>query len=131
MIRPLRSSDLPRIREMHAAAGIDWELPSFSEPEMVGAFVYVDENDTPVMLLGGRKAVEVFLIADRSWETPGQRNGAFAGLYRMLETSLYRAGFREAVCWMPTHLEKSFGRRLSRWGWTRSKWNVFVARINP
>lgn len=123
MIRNLRLSDVPRLKELQASCGIEWELPDFTSQEILSARVLVDDADRVVMFGGARKLAEVFAILDPTWESPGLREAAFTSLYGAVEHDLEVAGVNEVTAWMPPKVFKSFFRRLKRrFGWTQSRW---------
>jgi hypothetical protein len=129
-VRPFRKEDEPVLRAMYEQMGFDYVLPELEGRDFVSVWVAVDETDAPVMALAARKTVEMFMLADQRWKTPGWRMEAFSELHFACHQDVLRQGFTDAHCWLPPQVVKSFGRRLKRYfGWVESKWKCFAKEL--
>lgn len=112
------------MREMHAAAGFDWDFPE----DAISAYVWVDENDEPVVMAGGRVLAEAFLISSQK-ETPQRRLEIIAQLMQVVGQDVARLGIREGVAWIPDSIWKAYSRRLKRFGWKAIRYRSMVWKV--
>ena len=69
------------------------------------------------------RIVQLYLF--RGEAGPAETLGAIRMLHGALAEELRQKGYREANCFLPPQVEKSFGRRLTRmFGWVRN-WASF------
>jgi hypothetical protein len=128
-IRPLRTEDIPKLRRIYERMGLDYAFPDLLAAEFVNVQV-LEDNGEPVMAIASRKTVETYLLMDKSWKTPGWRQEAFTELHLAAHRAVRALGFRDAHCWVPPQVAKSFGRRLERiFGWRKSVWTVFSREL--
>lgn len=129
IIRMLKSSDIPRLKEIYTKMGIPLEFPDLQE--FLPIPVVVNENNEVVAAVGCMPAVEIYLFLDKDWETPGMRLEAFRALHEWVRRDLFSRGIKEAHAFVPPDLEKPFGKRLLRsFGWIRSHWPCFSRRTD-
>lgn len=123
-IRRYRAKDFVKISSLFKKTGFDYNLPT--RRELIESEVFVDDNDEVIMWLGAKLVPEFYLIMDPSWETPGMRFETFTLLHNHMIDRLADRGIYEGTISVPPQVEKSFGRRLTKLGWLRSKWACFT-----
>lgn len=129
-IRQVRESDAPRLRELFDAQGFDYALPDFRSPEFMACLVVCDERDQPVLVVGARRTVELYLLSDPKWATPRWRLEALKLMHTAMQERLAQIGIQDAHIWIPPAICKSFGRRLMRcFGWRRQLWPSFSREV--
>ncbi len=122
-LRPLRESDIPRLRELYELQGFAYPFPEFASQPWAACWAIVDEADCVMEAVAARYTVELYLFADPRWKTPRWRFEAFRQLHEQIRLSLLALGLKDAHCWIPPQLEKSFARRLRNgFGWMRNGW---------
>jgi len=89
----------------------------------------LEERGFPVMALVSRLTAEEYFFVDKGWGTPEQKWKAFLELHETARRDLYGKGLEDCYCWLPSQIEKSFGRRLMRLGWEKNKWPSFTRRL--
>lgn len=125
IVREFNNSDWERIRELHKASGLEYELPdldSFFCRRVAGD----GENFGMAALL--RLTAEAALVCDPHWRTPAWRMEALRQLSRACNDDAKKAGVSEVVAFIHPQLLKTFGRRLTRLGWSSYKgeeWRAF------
>lgn len=125
-VRDVAQKDLPRLRELFEQQGFEYELPDFADKDFLAKQAVVDDADRVVMMVAARRTVELYMLVDKDWETPGWRMQAFALLHAAMRKVLIRLGIADAHCWLPPAIAKSFGRRLMRqFGWSKPVWTDF------
>lgn len=117
MIREIRPSDIPRLKEMQGE--YKWDF----ESDFIDGLVAVDENDNPIMAVGAWMLAEVHCVMDGRWSTPGARLTLLRELHDTMSGNLKRRGYKQAVTWFDA-IDR-FCRRLERWGWIRSTKSSF------
>jgi len=115
MIRRLEPRDIPRLRELHAATGFEWEFPE----NLLSARVWTDEKDVPLMLVGAKVIAEAVVISSTAG-TPGMRFQALQQMMREVEADVAKEGIEGACAWIPNVIWRSFSRRLKSFGWKES-----------
>lgn len=126
MIRPLRKSDIPKLREIHRVAGYGFEFPNLKS--IIGAQVILDEEGKVVGFAGAQLEAQVFGIFDPLWGTPGERMRVFADLHRPIAEKLESKGVKEAYVACDPKFP-AFGRKLMRFGWKKALWPHFWLEI--
>lgn len=122
MIRKMRDSDIPRLKELNPE--FEWTFGR----DFMGGVVVTDENDSPVMFSGAWRRAEVHMAVDSLWETPGLRYAALRALHVAMENELRLQDVGQAVTWF-AKCEK-FCRRLKALGWTESGLTSFHRGIS-
>lgn len=129
IIRYMQESDLPRVKELHSRLGFDYEFPDLKE--FLPIPVIVDENNQVVMAVASMPTVELFFFIDKEWETPGMKMEAFKVMHEFVRRQLKEIGIVEGNAFIPPQLEKSFGRRLFKFGWKKGLgWPCFSRRTD-
>lgn len=129
-VRNLRDTDLPRLEALHRQQGYDYIFPDLSQPEFVAKQTIVDELDRPVVAVVARKTVELYLLCDSEYGTPGLRWMGIKAMHEEVSKELRGQGFTDAHAWIPPQIETQFTRRLKRMGWTKAAWNCYARPIN-
>jgi hypothetical protein len=128
--RLYRAEDEPALRRLYEQMGFDYAFPDLNAAQFVSIWVVVDDDDLPVMALAARKTVEMFMLADKEWMTPGLRMEAFSAVSYACHVDVKSQGFEDANCWLPPKVEKSFGRRLvTKFGWIKSRWTDYSKQL--
>lgn len=125
-IRPLEKRDIPRLKQLHAEGGVDYSFPDLMSPEFVEVHVLVNEDDQPVQAVAARRTVETFLLIDKQWGNPWLRWRWFCELHEAVRAMLAGKGYTDMHAWIAPQIERSFGRRLMKLGWSPSTWKVFA-----
>ncbi|MGH9735423.1 MAG: hypothetical protein ACRD8A_12645 [Candidatus Acidiferrales bacterium] len=127
-IREYSSNDLDRVRELHALAGFDYELPELGSDSIAAARVVDDEGVQMAAIL--RWTTEAFLLVNGQWRTPGWRWLAMNELHEKVRTAAAAKGVEDSFCWLPPRIERAFGNRLSALGWAKERpWPSWSRRV--
>lgn len=129
-VRDLRDSDLPRLEALHRQQGYDYVFPDLSQPQFRAKQVLVDDRDRPIMAVMARQTVEIYLLCDPEYGTPGLRWMGIKALHLSISRILKALGFSDVHAWIPPQIEKQFTRRLKRMGWTKAVWNCYARHTN-
>jgi hypothetical protein len=111
IVRNYEPSDLERVKEIHAASGIDYRFPDLSSPLFIVKKVLVVDG---IVRQCGALYVqcEAYLFSDSSeWGTPEEKLEGIkaidaAGIY-----DAWLAGVNDVVLWLPPNMAR-FGERL-------------------
>jgi len=76
-----------------------------------------------------RLTAETYLLHDPSSGTPSQRWQHFLALHEAALGAAAARGLDDAQAFLPPRVARSFGRRLSRLGWTQDPWPCFSRRL--
>jgi hypothetical protein len=111
IVRDYLPSDFERVREIHEASGIDYQLPDFQSPLFIVTRVL--EVEGIVRMFGGLYLqVEAYLIADQSaWTFPENKLAAIKQLDEAVIHAAWLQGIDCCVLWLPPGMER-FGERL-------------------
>lgn len=121
MIRHIRPSDLPRLKEL----GFEHEFT----PDFMEGICATDENDVVVVFAGAWSRAEVHMALDKGFGTPGLRLALFQQVHREMEKSLNARNVGMVVTWLDGSM-KSFHRRLQNLGWVKTQLQSWNRRIN-
>jgi len=124
MIRRVRIEDLPRLKELHEEAGFNWGFPD----DAISAWVWVDEENEPVMMVGARILAEAVVISSKR-STPQQRLAILERLMEVVRRDVDGFGIQEGVAWIPDSIWRSFSKRLKRWGWKEIGYRSMVMKV--
>lgn len=120
MIRNLRLSDLPRLKEL----GFEHEIGS----DFIEGKCAVDENDVVVMFAGAWSRAEVHMCVDPSFSTPGARLALLGQVHDAMEQELKSRNVGQAITWFGNEF-KRFRTRLQRMGWVKSEFTHWFREI--
>jgi hypothetical protein len=109
MIRQLTDQDSERVQEIFRAQGLAYALPRVSD--FIEALA-VDDNGLQAAL-AARPTVEMYLLCDPKWGTPGMRAMSLRLLQRGMSARLRARGIQDQHMWIPPQLA-SFTKRLIR-----------------
>lgn len=112
MIRSIRKSDLPRLKEL----GFEHEIGA----DFIEGVCAVDENDSVVMFAGAWSRAEVHMAVDGSFSTPGARLALLKQVHDAMERELKARNVGQAITWFGSEL-KQFKKRLQKFGWVKSE----------
>lgn len=124
--RKAEPRDFPVLQEIFRKQGFDYSLPDFGSTNIIAKRVLVDAHDVPVMGAIERVTTESFGFFDPGWETPGWRLAGFKILHASMQRELREKGITDTHCWIPPEIEKSFGRRLKKFGWVKTIWPSYM-----
>lgn len=128
-IRQLEGYDINTLLEWHSRSGFDYKFPNLAE--FLPIPVVTDHRDCPVMVVASLPTVELFMMGDPEWETPGIRMEAFKAIHEFVRKDLLSRKIIEANAWVPPEVEPSFGRRLRNMGWNKSRgWTCYSRRTD-
>lgn len=131
-VRECQESDLPRLREIFAKQGFEYDFPDLAAAQFVAKQVVVDDNDVVQMAVCARQTVELYMLADGEWSTPKWRFEALKAIHESMRKDLAAKGFEDAHLWLPPQLVKSFSRRLMRcFRWRRPVWADLCRDTRP
>jgi hypothetical protein len=124
IVRNLEFADEPRLREIHAASGLEYEFPNLGNSLYIVKKV-VEDDGTVVVAAAARLTVEVSVLCDAEWLTPAFRLKAFELLHEEMRRELKDKGLEDCHAWIPPQM-KNFARRLMRsFGWGKSNWESY------
>jgi hypothetical protein len=125
--RPLRSEDIPTLREFYTASGFAYDFPDLSRMEAV--VVVADEDDRPIMAVAAEKLVQLYLLASKDGH-PATKLHAIRLLHSAMSAELIRLGYNGAEAFIPPSIASVFGRRLERtFGWVKN-WRSWTIKLN-
>jgi hypothetical protein len=129
-IHEYTENDLPRIQELHALCGFDYQLPDLAAPSMVVKRMLT--HDGAIQVAGFlRLTSEAFLLGNAKWRTPAWRWEALKALHEDIRHKAQILMLDDAHCWVPPELDRAFGRRLVALGWERERqWPVYSQKVN-
>jgi hypothetical protein len=129
-VRPWQVTDVPFLEQMFRASGFQYEFPDPGSPEFLANLVLVDADNIPRQAILMRLTAEMFLLQDKSWETPGMRLEAFSQIHEASRRVAEAAGVSDVHAWLPPEIDASFGRRLTNeFGWKKQLWPCFSREI--
>jgi len=111
IVRDYQPSDLPRVKEIHEATGIDYRLPDLSSPLFL--ITKVVECAGVVRACGGLYLqVEVYLWLDPTdWTDPADKLESVQAMDAAGMHDAWLRGIDCAVLWLPPGMAR-FGERL-------------------
>jgi hypothetical protein len=140
VIRDLRESDLPILREIYGRCGYGFDFPDFSglfhkHGKRKGqlfrketAFAVLDDAGSLVGATLAQREAQIIGIFDPKWGTPGERMRTFAELHKPIAEKLEKQGVKEAyVAIDPKY--PAFGRRLMSLGWKKANWTQYFLKV--
>jgi hypothetical protein len=124
-IRPATKEDQGILDEIHAQSGMDFKFAQIAMPLAECAFVVEDDSGQPLGVSVARRTPEIFL-ALRKEPHALVKVRALQLIHEQMSARLTELGYEEAFCFLPPHLERSYGRHLMQiFGW-RKTWAAYV-----
>jgi hypothetical protein len=123
IIREYRDSDLKALRSIHEKSQFNYELLAPNHKDIVVKRVL--DQDGPRAAVFLRRTHEAYLLIDKDWATPFARLSALRAMHNDVHGHAHEAGITEVFFWMPPEIEKSFARRLGKWGWKKQLWHSY------
>ena len=138
-IREYDDADLAALRRMHASQGFAYPFPDLRDPIFISKLVLEDNAGRPAMASLARLTCEIYLLVDRDEKrdgkvadatSPRERYAQLLALHDAGERDLIARGLNDAHAWLPPHIAKRFGRRLTALGWLRDDaWTPYCKRF--
>ena len=116
IIRHLRPSDHPKLRELHEKSPSKYELPDFEGRNFPTGFVAVDENDEPRVLLCFRRTAEAYVVVDHEYDVPAYRLVALGELIQAAKPVMGQLGYDDVFGTIGPDVPKGYWKRLVRFG---------------
>ena|SRR5690242_21295697 len=125
MIRALKPSDIPTLRNWYETSGFSYDFPDVRGDRMESVLVFTDDNDAPLAAVAAERIVQLYLWMDENLH-PAAKLRIIRELHDGMVPVLRSKAYHEANCFLPPELEKSFGRRLmNTFKWVRN-WPSFA-----
>jgi hypothetical protein len=138
-IREYDDADLAALRRMHASQGFAYPFPYLRDPIFISKLVLEDNAGRPAMASLARLTCEIYLLVDRDAKrdgkvadatSPRERYAQLLALHDAGSRDLIARGLNDAHAWLPPHIAKRFGRRLTALGWLRDDaWTPYCKRF--
>lgn len=126
MIREFATTDLDRLREIHAANGLPEQcFPDLADPLVLVREV-VEHEGAPVMAGFLTGTCEAYLLVDHEAGTPEMRWQWLQELTRRVSRLAWEKGLEQITVWLPPELVDSFEKRLLALGFLRSEWQSYT-----
>lgn len=125
IIRRMRDSDIPTLRQMYEHSGFPYSFPDLKGPLMECVLVAVEEgNDVPIAAIAAERIVQAYLLMD--WDLhPAARMRIIRAFHSELAVELRKRNYACLEAFLPPEIAESFGRRLMRsFGWVKA-WPSF------
>ena len=125
IIRDCTDSDFNRLRAIHGAQGIEYAL-DLTSPLLDIKLVAEDDRGVVQQAILARVTSECYLLMDKDAGSPQDRWQMFQCLHASALRRGWERGYADTHIWVPPELDKPFGRRLMRLGWTRPLWPCYT-----
>lgn len=129
VIRHAGQGDFGQLEVMHKEQGFDYELPKFDRKDWIVRAVIENEPNRPEMGLLFRKTAEAYLLIGRNAGHGDERIGKILALQKETFDILRSHGFSDVHAWLPSEIERNFGRHLLKHGWKQPSWSNYVREI--
>ncbi len=124
IIRPLKPSDIPSLRQMYEHSGFPYTFPDLRGERMESVLVAVEDNDVPIAAIAAERIVQAYLLLDWSLH-PAAMQRIIRQFHEQLAIELRKRNYHELEAFLPPEIAESFGRRLMRsFGWVKA-WPSF------
>ncbi len=125
-IRPLEATDIPTLKALAEATGFPY--PDLDSPDLEAVSVVADHSGHPVMAVGAKRIVELYLWCGRGM-APHEKIAALRLLHESMISELCSKGYNEANVFLPPMIAGKFGKRLEKtFGWVRN-WPSWARRF--
>jgi hypothetical protein len=127
MIRDYVESDLPALRAIHQAQGIDYVFPDLTSPLFLNRLV--SANGANIIAAGLHRICYETLVLVNPVARPQEKWAALRELNESLSTRAYWQGLNETHAAVPPI---GFNRRLRQLGWLpdRDGWQLWTKETN-
>jgi len=123
ILRPVQPCDRPLIDSLMGLK--EWVLP---EGNYLSQLAVIDD-DKAVAFGFSRLVSEAYFVGDANWRTPAWRWEALKLIHGAARDETVAKGIHKSITWVPTAIEKSYGRRLESLGWIRQQYPSFVLEV--
>lgn len=124
----MEESDIPILNRMAVSSGFPY--PDLTEP-LEAVIVLADDEDRPVMAVGAKRLVELYLWCGKGMAlTPHENIAALRLLHDGMAEQLKTLGYNGGVeAFLPPSVAAKFGKRLEKtFGWVKN-WPSWCKRI--
>jgi hypothetical protein len=132
-LRKLIARDTAAVKRLHAAMGLDYELPLADHGGDLRKTVFVRtgifDDGRLVTAVLGRLTSEAYLLLDRTWSTPAERWEAAGRAMVCAAQQAVTDGIEDVHVWLPPAIEKRFGKRLAEFAFVKAPWNCYTAKL--
>lgn len=130
LVREYTEKDYEQLKELHAQSRYDYILPESPRKEFFSRRV-VGDGESVGMAAFLKLTAEAYLICDSRWRNPAWRLEALRQLTNQCNSDAKAAGVKELVAFLPPPVVASFGRRLGKLGWskTRNDWRCVYKEV--
>jgi hypothetical protein len=127
MIRSIRDSDTDALLAIHQKNGLpDNCFPDLGSPLALVKICAVDADDKPIMAATLHGTAELYLLVDHEFADAPERWRQLREMCDVMKRLAWEKGLDAFSCWVPTSLEKSFGKRLAALGFQPSPWHSWT-----
>lgn len=120
IVRAYTDADFQRIKDLHTRSGLGYTLPTLSSEVFYSRRV-IQDSDSIGMATFMRLTSEVYLVCDPEWRNPAWRMEALRQLHFECNRDAKEQGVKEVCAFLPPEMQKKFGRRLTKMGWSSYK----------
>ena len=117
--RDYESSDADAILELHRKMGMDYKMPNIDGPLFIAKEVIVQDGIV-VGCAGLKLQAETYLWLDPEMH-PEDKWTAIRLAHKQILRKAFAIGLEQLVSYLPTMMEKVFGKRLKALGWDRGR----------
>lgn len=120
LIRDYEPRDFARIKEIHEASGLDYQLPDLSSPLFIVRKVI--ELDGKIIAAGFlRIETEAYLLLAKNGTDAQEKFSAIQAVQSSALEEAWLKGLDNCVCWVPKEVNSHFAKRLTQLGWTQDR----------
>lgn len=126
MIRNLRQEDVVCIRGLWESAALPANcLPDTEDPIFIIKKCVEEPSGKVAMAACIKLTSEAYLLVDHECGDAPWRWETLRELTEAVIQEAKEVGIQDLTCWIPPHLEKRFGRRLTELGFVKSPWQSY------
>ncbi len=124
-IRPATAADQSILDEIHAQSGMDFKFAEIAMPLAECAFLVEDDAGEPLGVAVAKRVPEIFLALKKEPHAMVKVR-ALQLIHEAMSRRLTEMGYDQAFCFLPPHLERSYGRHLVKIFQWRKTWAAYV-----
>src|SRR5579872_4310632 len=113
-IRHAQPRDYEALRQMHAQQGLAYELPELNREDWMVKAVLEKHAHRPEMAVLLRSTAETYFLVGDNAGSKKERIGKILALQHSVGDHARSRGLRDVCCWLPPHMEETFGKILMR-----------------